>query len=116
MSNTTAHTHARPLTDDTFAAAVEQASGVVMVDFGASWCAPCRMIAPAVEQLAAEYAGRAAVATVDVDANPRVAARYNVRSLPTLLFFRDGKVVDTLVGAAPKGRIAERLDKALAAA
>ena len=109
-----AHAAARALTDETFGAEIERARGVALVDFGADWCPPCRMMAPVVEQIAAEYAGRATVGALDVDANPRVQARYDVRSLPTFLFFRDGEVVDRIVGAVPKARLTERLDALLA--
>jgi thioredoxin 1 len=107
------HTAARPLTDETFAAEIEQSRGIALVDFGADWCPPCRMMAPVIERIASEYAGRATVGTLDVDANPRVQARYDVRSLPTFLLFRDGEVVDRIVGAVPKSRLTERLDALL---
>lgn len=82
------------VTDDNFAAEIEQNAGLAVVDFWATWCAPCRMIAPIVEALATEYAGKAKVAKLDVDNNQRTAARFNVRSIPTILFFKDGKLVD----------------------
>jgi thioredoxin 1 len=90
------------VTDDNFAAEVEGAKGLVMIDFWAAWCGPCRMIAPDVEQLADDFAGRARVGKLDVDSNQKTAARFNVRSIPTVLFFKDGKLVDQLVGANPK--------------
>ena len=113
MTNAT-RSHALQVTDATFDAEVAAHPGVVMVDFGADWCPPCRLIAPVVEQLAAEYAGRARVATLDVDANPATMARFNVRSLPTLLFFRDGQVVDRVVGAVPRATLEARLTQHLA--
>ena len=106
--------NALQLTDATFDAEVVQYPGLVMVDFGADWCPPCRLIAPVVERLAVDYAGRARVATLDTDANPATTARYAVRSLPTLLFFRDGQVVDRIVGAVPKTTLEAKLTQHLA--
>ncbi len=88
--------------DDNFATEIEAYEGLAVVDFWATWCAPCRMIAPIVEQLATEYAGKAKVAKLDVDNNQRTAARFNVRSIPTILFFKDGKLIDQVVGAVPR--------------
>ena len=102
------------VTDATFDADVTAHRGLVMVDFGAEWCAPCRLIAPVVERLAAEYAGRVRVATLDVDANPASMTRFDVRSLPTLLFFKNGQVVDRVVGAVPKATLEARLTQHLA--
>ena len=101
------------VTDETFAHDVEGAAGLTVVDFWAAWCGPCRMIGPAVEQLAREYDGRARIAKLDVDANPRTSARYNVRSLPSILFFKDGAVVDTIIGAVPKAVIEQRIQQHL---
>ena len=106
--------HVHAVTDETFPTAVERHDGVVLVDFWAEWCAPCRIIAPVVRDLAAEYAGRATMASLDVDANPRTMTRYDVRSLPTLLLFRDGRVVDRIVGAVPRARIEAKLREHLA--
>jgi len=103
--------HPVTITDQTFAAEVEQQPGLAMVDFGAAWCGPCRIIDPIMEQVAAERAGAVKVGKVDSDANPRLSARFNVRSLPTLLFFRDGQVVDQIIGAVPKARIDAVLEK-----
>ena len=88
--------------DGTFATEIEGHAGLAMVDLWATWCAPCRMIAPIIEQLAVDYAGKVKVAKLDVDHNQRTAARFNVRSIPTILFFKDGKVVDQVVGALPR--------------
>ncbi len=88
--------------DDTFATEIEGHEGLAVVDFWATWCAPCRMIAPVIEQLAVEYEGKVKVAKLDVDNNQRTAARFNVRSIPTLLFFKGGQVVDQVVGAQPR--------------
>jgi thioredoxin 1 len=108
MSNATA------VTDETFETEVEKANGLTVVDFWATWCAPCRMIAPIVRDLAVEYAGRATMASLDIEANPRTMLRYGVRALPTLLVFRDGRVVDQIVGAVPRARIEAKLREHLA--
>jgi thioredoxin 1 len=108
------HSAARPLTEDTFRVEIEDRPGIALVDFGADWCPPCRMMAPVIERIASEYGERVTVGTLDVDTNPRVQARYNVRSLPTFLFFQDGALVDRIVGAVPKSRLTERLDALLA--
>jgi thioredoxin 1 len=97
--------HAVTVTDADFESVVEQNAGLTVVDFWATWCAPCRMIAPVLEQLAEEYAGKATVAKLDVDTNVRTASRFQVRSIPTLLFFKDGKVVDQVIGAVPKNQL-----------
>ena len=90
------------LTDDNFDEQIKKTSGPVLVDFWAAWCQPCKMIAPSLEQLAGEMAGRATVAKVNVDENGDLSARFGVRSIPTLLVFKDGRVVDQTVGALPK--------------
>lgn len=86
----------------------------VLVDFTAAWCAPCRAIDPAIEALAAAYEGRAKVVKVDVDANLETAERYGIRSMPTLLFFKGGKVVQQIVGAVPRARLEEAMQKVVA--
>jgi thioredoxin 1 len=96
MSNSVA------VTDATFVDEIEQHKGLAVVDFWAAWCGPCRMIAPILDQLATEYNGKAKVAKVDVDTNQQTAMRFNVRSIPSILFFKDGKHVDTVVGAVQK--------------
>ncbi len=100
-------------TDANFATEVEAAKELVVVDFWATWCGPCRVIAPIIEQLAAEYEGRIRVAKLDVDANPRTAARFSVRSLPSLLLFNDGRLVDTIVGAVPRPVLERRIQEHL---
>ncbi len=98
------------VTDDSFASEVEQHAGLTVVDFWATWCGPCRMIAPILEQLAGEYGDRGLkVAKLDVDANQATSMRYNVRSIPTLLFFKDGRHVDTVVGNVPKAHLAGKI-------
>jgi thioredoxin 1 len=97
------------VTDQTFAAEVEGARGLVLVDFGAAWCGPCRMMDPAVKQIAVDYAGRVKVAKVDTDANLQVSTRFNIRSLPTFLVFRDGKVVDQVIGAVARQALENKL-------
>ena len=98
------------VTDQTFAAEVLKSDKPVLVDFWAAWCGPCQMIAPIVEELAGEFAGRATVAKVDVDANPELTARYGVNSIPALVFFKNGEVVDRVVGAVSKKVLAGKLN------
>jgi thioredoxin 1 len=97
------------LTDATFEQEVLHADTPVLVDFGAEWCPPCKMIAPIIDSLAVEYAGKAKITKLDVDENAQATTKYNVRNLPTLLIFKNGSVVDKIVGAVPKKTIAERL-------
>ncbi len=99
--------------DTNFETEVLQAEVPVLVDFWASWCAPCRMIAPHVEAIAEAYAGRAKVGKVDVDGAPATAQKYGVMSIPTLIVFKDGKAVDQVVGAMPRENIQAMLDRAL---
>ena len=99
------------LTDANFDLEVLKASAPVLVDFYADWCGPCRMMAPIVEKIAGEYAGKVKVCKLDVTANPQTSSRYNVMSIPTLIVFKDGKAADKQVGAGPKEMIAAMLDK-----
>ena len=105
MSNATA------VNDANFELEVEQNVGLTVVDFWATWCGPCRMIAPILDQLAGEYAGKVKVAKMDVDANIKTASRFNVRSIPMLLFFKGGKVVDQIIGAVPKQMIQSKFEQ-----
>ena len=102
------------LTDDNFDEQIKKVSGPVLVDFWAAWCGPCKMIAPSLEQLAGEMAGRATVAQVNVDENGDVANRFGIRSIPTLMIFKEGRVVDQIVGALPKEQIRRMVEKHLA--
>jgi thioredoxin 1 len=103
----------RAVTDETFEPEVLAASGPVLVDFWAQWCPPCHMIAPVLQKIAAERAGRLTIRSMDYDANPLTGARYRVLSLPTLLLFVGGEPVATIVGAQPKARLLARIDDAL---
>ena len=85
----------------------------VLVDFWAEWCGPCKMIAPAVHDLAVEYTGKLNVAKVDVDDSPNIAMKYGIRSIPALIFFKDGQPVDQIVGAVPKGALKRKIDSVL---
>jgi thioredoxin 2 len=101
------------VTDDSFERDVLRAQGKpVLVDCWAPWCGPCRMVGPIMEQLAAESNGRYRIAKLNVDENPRIASQFQIQSIPTMLIFKDGKLVDRLVGAQPKPAIAEKLVRA----
>ena len=102
------------VTDATFAAEVERSPLPVLVDLWAAWCGPCRMIAPVIDELASEMAGRVRFAKLNVDENPATAARFNARSIPTLLVLKGGREVDRIVGVQPKSEIVRRLEKATA--
>ena len=101
------------LTDDSFENDVTKSSTPVLVDFWASWCAPCKAISPVVDGLAEEYAGKVKVAKLNVDENPATPGKFGVRGIPTLILFKDGKVVDQVVGAVPKNQLEGLIKKAL---
>jgi thioredoxin 1 len=101
------------LKNENFAAEVEKASGAVVVDFTATWCPPCKMLAPVFERVAATYEGKAKFFKVDVDETVEVAAKYGVQTIPNLLFFKDGQVVDQSVGFIPEGQLSAKVDSIL---
>jgi thioredoxin 1 len=101
------------VTDATFDAEVLNSSTPVLVDFWAEWCGPCRMIGPVVEEMAGEYEGKAKITKVDVDSNPQISMKYGIRSIPTLLIFKNGQIVDQIVGAVPKAILKKKLDAQL---
>lgn len=98
------------ITDSNFEEVVLKSGKPVLVDFWAEWCGPCRMVGPVVEELAKEYEGKAVIGKMDVDNNPKIATEYGIMSIPALLFFKDGKVVDKQVGAVPKHVLANKLE------
>ncbi|MBE2217530.1 MAG: thioredoxin [Ignavibacteria bacterium] len=105
--------HPIEFTDANFDQEVLKSDVPVLVDFWAVWCGPCKMIAPFVEELAGEYQGKVKIGKVDVDNNPNISMTYGIRSIPTLLIFRDGKIADQIIGAVPKQAIAQKLDAQL---
>ena len=105
MADTTLH-----LTEETFDAEMGKHEELLMVDFWAEWCAPCRAIAPALDDLARESAGKVSLAKVNIDEHPALAARYGIRSIPTILFIKSGEVVDQVIGAVPKAQIKKKMD------
>ncbi|TSA28278.1 MAG: thioredoxin [Ignavibacteriales bacterium] len=98
-------------TDGNFDAEALKSNLPVIVDFWAAWCGPCKMIAPIIEELAGEYEGKVKIGKLDVDENQQTAIKYGVRSIPTVLFLKDGKVVETIIGAVPKSTFAEKITK-----
>ena len=98
-------------TDQNFKAEILDADKVALVDFWASWCGPCIMLGPVIEDLAGDYEGKAIVAKLNVDENPNTAAQYGIRSIPSLLVFKNGQVVDQMLGAVPKNQISKKLDE-----
>jgi thioredoxin 1 len=99
--------------DASFAADVERSAGLVLVDFAAEWCGPCRLVHPILEQIGEELAGRVSIFTIDADHNPATVIRFGIRSMPTVLFVRDGVVVDRLVGALPKRAFVAKIEEHL---
>ena len=108
---------AKPIhvTDAEFQEIVLDSKTPVFVDCGAEWCGPCHMIAPVVEELAEEYDGKFSFTKVDVDANPKTAMQFGIRSIPTMLLFKDGQVADQVIGAVPKAMLKSKIDKVLSA-
>ena len=100
-------------TDANFEELALKSDKPVLVDFWAEWCGPCRMVGPLVEEIANEYDGKAIVGKVNVDKHPNISAKYGIRSIPTIIFLKNGEVVDKSVGAVPKSQLAEKLDAAL---
>ena len=105
--------HTKPVTDDSFATDVLAAEGTVLVDFWAEWCGPCRMIAPALDELSTEMSDKVTIAKLNIDENPHVPTKYGVRGIPTMMIFQDGQVAATKVGALPKSKIKEWIESSI---
>jgi thioredoxin 1 len=101
------------VTDDTFEEEIVKSDLPAVVDFWAAWCGPCRMVGPVVEELAKEYEGRIKVAKMDVDQNRETPAKFGIRNIPTLIFFKDGEVANTIIGAQPKSALEDVIKKLL---
>jgi len=100
------------ITDDNFETEVIKSDKPVLIDFWAVWCGPCKLIAPIVEELSTEYAGKVKIGKLDVDSNQQTSIKFGVRSIPTLLLFKDGKLKDTIIGAVPKIQLKQKLEAA----
>jgi len=101
------------ITDDNFEEEVLKSDKPVLIDFWATWCGPCRMIAPIVEEMSTEYEGKAKIGKLDVDSNQQTSIRYGVRSIPTLLLFNNGELKETIIGAVPKAHLVDKLESVL---
>lgn len=101
-------------TDDNFNELVKQSKGLVVVDFWAQWCGPCRTVGPIIEDLSKEYEGKAHIGKLDVDSNPNVSSEFGITSIPAILFFKNGQVVDRVVGAQPKSALSNKIEQWLA--
>lgn len=101
-------------TDDSFENDVLNSDKPVLVDFWAEWCGPCRMVGPVVDELAGEFEGQAKIGKVDVDNNPEISSKYGIRSIPSLLIFKNGEVVDQIIGAVPKAQLKKQLEAQVA--
>ncbi len=104
---------AKKFTDDSFQEDVLNSDKPVLVDFWAEWCGPCRMVGPVVDEMAGEYEGKAKIGKVNVDENPEISSKYGIRSIPSLLIFKDGEVVDQIVGDVPKSQLKKQLEAQL---
>lgn len=102
------------ITDANYAELVEKSEVPVLLDFWAEWCGPCRMVGPLVEELSNEYSGKALVGKVDVDSNPEISMKFGIRNIPTLIYLKNGQMVDKVVGAAPKATLESKLQAQLA--
>ena len=103
----------KPVTDQSFSTDVLKADGPVLVDFWAEWCGPCKMIAPALEEIGQKLEGKLKIAKINIDHNPATPKKYGIRGIPTLMVFKDGKVASTKVGAMPKSKIVEWLNESV---
>jgi thioredoxin 1 len=103
----------KPISDQSFDSDVLKAEGPVLVDFWAEWCGPCKQIAPSLEEIATELAGKVTVAKINIDENPETPTKYGVRGIPTLMLFKDGQVAGTKVGALPKSKLVEWIAESL---